>query len=105
MKINWDKKGVPSKVNIFGTDYQIVKQSLDSESHAVVYFGSKKILLDVDSHRGDKTKMWKTLFHELFHGALHETGVHQTLSPELEEIIVDNLARFTVNFLSSKKKS
>ncbi len=37
----------------------------------------------------------QTLCHELFHCVLNRTGVRQSnLSPELEEVIVENIATF-----------
>lgn len=46
----------------------------------------------------------ETLLHELFHAALYETSANQPLSHDLEEVVVDVLARVVVkNFKLSKK--
>lgn len=46
----------------------------------------------------------ETLLHELFHAALYETSANQPLSHDLEEVVVDVLARVVIrNFRLGKK--
>ena len=45
-----------------------------------------------------------TVLHELFHAALHHISANQAVNPDVEEIIVDNLAKVVVeNFKLNKK--
>lgn len=86
--------------SVFGAKYKISQEKCPTfngeEVDGLCDFINKKIIL----RRGqaDREKL-ETLFHELFHAALKETGISLILHHKIEEMIVDNLSRLVVNYI------
>jgi Zn-dependent peptidase ImmA (M78 family) len=85
----------PKVVNVFGKAYQIKYEDM-SKTDACGLTDNKNYLIIIDSSlKGDDLK--HTLLHESFHAILYRTSVTQSLSHELEEVIVDQIATFLVD--------
>lgn len=61
----------------------------------------KTIHIDAKLQGDEKVE---TMLHELFHAALYETSANQPLGHDLEEVIVDVLARVVAKNFELKKK-
>ena len=85
----------PKCINVFGKTYEIKYDDL-SKTDACGYTDNKHRLIVIDSGlKGDD--LTHTLLHEYFHAILFTTSVTQSLSHDLEEVIVDQLATFLVD--------
>lgn len=85
----------PTVVNIFGCTYQIKYDDL-SKTDACGYTDNRHRLIVIDSSLKDDD-LKHTLLHEYFHAVLYRTSVVQSLSHDLEEIIVDQISTFLVD--------
>ena len=79
---------LPKSVKIFGQRFKIKVMPLHG------YLGlcdrAAKIIY-VESNQTE-SEIYQTLLHEIGHAVIGRTGIVQALSPELEEIIVENIA-------------
>lgn len=94
----------PRSILIFGQKYVLKADSklptrhLDGEcckeTHTITYDPTLK---------GDK--LAETILHEMFHAVFEEVSLAQAISPELEEICVDTMAKAVArNFTLTSKK-
>ena len=93
------------KLNIFGLTVSVeTTNKLMEKGVSGLYMAQEsKILVDTGQFKGDAVQ---TLLHEIGHSVIDRTGIRQTLSDELEEVIVDNIATaITENFTLSLKKN
>lgn len=81
---------IPSRVNIFGKKYK-VKNSNILKDHGIegLCDGEKSTIL-ISTHSQEPIQ---TLLHEIGHAVFERTGLCQAINPELEEIVVENIAR------------
>jgi len=83
-------------INILGKTYKIEYKDL-SQQQCFGITDNRKGLIVVDKTLTGK-ELEQTLLHEFFHGVLYRTGSSQALSSEIEEIIVDSIATFLVDY-------
>lgn len=95
----------PKAVTIFGTDYKInYVKDVGGKKGAyagLCYLQEKRIEID-QSLKGEQ--FLETLYHELFHCVIHETSCNTQINHSVEEIIVDNIAKFLINFTKQLRK-
>lgn len=88
-------KNRPRVVNVFGKPYKIKYDDM-SKTDACGLTDNKNSLIIIDSSlKGEELK--HTLLHEMFHAVLYRTSITQSLSHDLEEVIVDQIATFLVD--------
>lgn len=88
----------PTSVSVFGQKYKIKSvPGLDRQGFIGQCDPLKKLITIDSSLKGDS--YWECLLHEMFHAVCRELSVHQAISLELEEIIVDNFAKALVRNL------
>lgn len=85
----------PIVVNVFGCAYAIKYDDLTKSEACGITDNKNRLILIDKSLTGDDLK--HTLLHEYFHAVLYRTSVVQSLSHELEEVIVDQIATFLVD--------
>lgn len=95
-------------LSVFGSLVKVeVIDGLHAEGIAGAYNGTlKKIYISIEQQKEDATH---TLLHELGHAIIDRTGIRQSLSSELEEVIVENFAtgileNFTITLKKNKKR-
>lgn len=87
---------------VFGTKYKVIITKLDELFSGKIY-DKEKIIYINESDK--KSEQLHTAIHELMHGLFKETSLNQAISPDLEEVIVNNVATLiTKNFNISWKK-
>ena len=90
-------------IDIFGTKYKIKeKDSIIYEgivADGLIDFRNHTIYLVKSLKKKDKLRV---LYHEMGHGIIHETGLDQSISLEVEEILVQNFAKFFANYKGGK---
>lgn len=82
---------IPKKIKVLGVEYKIILQDEvkldDSDS---IYMGAtneaRRLIKLATSNNFDEGAKEQTLFHELVHVVLNETGLARTLSEESGEI-------------------
>lgn len=91
----------PKILSVFGRKIKVYYKNI---TDCVGYTDYKKIVIKTKIKEDYRIEV---ILHELFHCALERTGIKQAeLSHDLEEIIVDNLAKVVnENFLLTVKKS
>lgn len=77
-------------IQVFGLSIPIVEnsQELRNTNLLGVYDKENKVIHMANSISKDK----ETLIHEIFHAVFHRTGLNQSISHELEEVIVENMS-------------
>lgn len=90
-------------IDIFGTTYTIIIEKDLVRSGIIGNCDKlKKVIMLDDSLKGDD--YWSTLLHEIFHAVFHELSFIQAISPDLEEVVIDNLANAVVkNYKLTRK--
>ena len=93
---------LPKSVTIFGLKFKVKVAKLNG------YLGLCDRLTStiyVEANQSDKDKL-HTLLHEMGHAVFGRVGLVQGISPELEEVIVENIATAIVenNLLTITKK-
>lgn len=79
---------VPKSVKIFGQRFKVKVVPL----HGYLGLCDRATnTLYVESNQSEK-EIYQTLLHEIGHAVVGRTGIAQALSPEVEEIIVENIA-------------
>ena len=83
---------LPNQIQILGEKYKLkLVNGLRFSGHiGLCDFKSKIIQLDAEL-KGDELQ--QTLCHELFHAVCYEGSLYQTISPDLEEVVVDLMAK------------
>jgi len=86
----------PKSQHILGVDYTVeVKDDLVEKYSATGLFSWKEENIQIQKGMDAKSGQI-TYLHECFHGVLHRLGIDVLLSQEVNELIVDGLATFTV---------
>ena len=96
-KINFSKEPLPKSVIILGVKYTIKeKDNLDHNNTPVDgLFNPNTYTILVNSGLEQWNK-WHALFHEIGHGLMEENSINQSLSEEMEHIIVESYAKLFV---------
>jgi len=87
-------------INILGQDYQVSMDELEKNGAHGLCVPQKSLILLDKSLRG--TDLQQTFLHECFHAVMCRTGARQSLSVELEEVIVDSIATFLTDHYEFK---
>ena len=89
----------PKTVTIFGKKFKIVFKDIPGrdDNGEIAFAGqclrSDGIIIFNSMLSWTKEDFLQTLLHEIFHGVIHRTAIVQTaLHPQVEEVIVDNIA-------------
>lgn len=81
-------KNLPKSINVFGRKIKIdTKPNPLIPSNIHGYYESETGTIHISSGG------METLLHEIFHAVIDRVSVNQTLSQEVEEIIVDTFAK------------
>jgi hypothetical protein len=80
---------LPRKLNVFGQTWKVKVTSVDIQYAGYCDRSSHTIVI---SDKQSKEELWHTLIHEILHASVSRVSINQTLSPELEEVIVDTFA-------------
>lgn len=83
---------LPKHLYVFGEKYTL-KQIEGLSAHGIAgqcHKVNKTIIVD-SKLKG--AELQETILHELFHAVVSEVSIDQTLSHELEEVIVDTFAK------------
>lgn len=88
--------------NILGTQYKVKKENLEHLGAEGMCLPREKIILIDKKLKGND--LLETIIHEFGHGVFTEGSLRQAVTPELEEIIVDLMARCLVKNFSIKQK-
>lgn len=72
-------------VTVLGATYTIVDERLDPDLYGECKPGAKVISINRDANRKQKAE---TIFHEVLHAILYETGLNHILEDGHEEAIV-----------------
>lgn len=92
------------KLKVFGKDVQVIEEAglIDQGMYGFYHAIDKNIKID-KKLKGNKKN--HTLLHELFHASLDRLGFNNTsLSTDMEELIVDNLAQVLLDNLEIRWK-
>lgn len=90
-------------LKVFGTTYKTKSAPLKEHGvHGLCNVETKQILID-KSLKGDQYT--ETILHELFHAVFHECSIYQTVSNDVEEILVDVFAKAVVKNFKVVPKS
>lgn len=85
----------PTVINVFGQTYKIKYDDMSKTEACGMTDNIHRLIIIDKSLDGDDLR--HTLLHEYFHAVLYRTSIVQSLSHELEEIIVDQIATFLVD--------
>lgn len=88
----------PKAIFVLGETYKIViKKGLLQDG---IYGDCDKVekIITLDSSLV-KEEYWESLIHEIGHAIMHEASIEQSVSPQLEEVIVDLFAKVLVKNL------
>lgn len=90
----------PFKINILGQDFKVEFKDLSKDGfHGLCYYKEGRIVLhnELKGH-----ELQQTLLHECFHAVLFRTGAHQSITPEVQEVVVDSFATFLTDHFDFK---
>ena len=78
-------------LNVFGKKVEVkVLKGLREQGVEGLFIPAKwSILVNLEQSKEDAVK---TLLHELTHAMIHRTGINQSLSHDLEEVIAENVS-------------
>jgi len=99
--MSWlDSKKIPTKTNIFGTNYKI-KEVPDLEMNGEAVDGTysvseRTICIDADLNYIDKVE---TLLHECGHAIFSEVSFDHVISKDIEHLIVQNFGKYFAKLL------
>ena len=97
MKKNLSHTKLPKSITVMGTKY-LVKEKYELTHNSTLVDG----LYDPNAHtiwvnKGlPQTNKWHALFHEIGHGVMEENSINQSLSDDMEHIIVEAYAKLLV---------
>lgn len=92
-----------STFNIFGNKYRIKHIDISKSGTDGLCCHENKVIVIDKSLKGDEYSA--TLLHELGHAMFYSISLHQTsISPDLEEIIVENFSKMITNHFEIKLK-
>lgn len=89
------------KINIFGLEIEVFLAELDGTVAGLYYPQDKKVLIE---SRQPEKDIWTTFIHELGHVLLLRTGIGQSVSGDVMEIIVENYSTMLDELISEREK-
>lgn len=94
----------PKSIHIFGQKYVLKPDSRLSSRHLDGEYCKESHTITYDPKlKGDR--LTETILHEMFHAVFQEVSLAQAITPEIEEICVDTLAKaIAKNFTLTSKK-
>lgn len=95
---------IPDSVEVFGKKVPVKLEEIDNNFGGFFYPYEWKIIVNKNIPHEE---YFRVLLHESFHAVFTRTAIDQSVPYEVEQIIVENMARFIVeNFeLKPKKKA
>lgn len=94
------KKGI---IDVYGTKYKIQLSELGNDTAGLHH--SPANIIEINSRIEDREYATETLLHELFHAIFLQSSIDQTeISPEVEQIIVNQIAKFVAKKFDIKLK-
>ncbi len=85
------------KINVFGIVFTVRLAEIPDNLAGLCDYDRKKIYI---SHRQSIEEVWTTLLHELGHALMIRSGVAQSVSNDVIEIIVENYSRMLAEIIS-----
>lgn len=86
---------LPKFLNIFGLKVKLKVTSDLPENAAGLYIPIKS-LIKISPEHPSKDEVMHTLLHESGHAMFYRISIHQSVSREMHEIIVDNFATMLI---------
>lgn len=86
---------LPKTVNVFGQKIKVKELKLSPEYAGL--FNFQKLTIYINTEQLNEVERFHTFLHEFLHSVFWRLGLNQVISHEIEELLVENIARALID--------